>query len=70
MGNWETLGHSKYKVISFLKDLLKIRQIIHDKPNLRFMGPIKLEFWAPKTPKVAKNVDLGHFWTSYIINII
>ena len=70
MENWETLGHLKYKVISFLKDLLKIRQIIHDKPNLRFMGPIKLKFWAPKTPKVAINVDLGHFWTSYIINII
>ena len=58
MGNWETLGHSKYKVISFSKDLLKIRQIIHDKPNFRFMEPIKLEFWDPKTPK---NGDLGHF---------
>jgi hypothetical protein len=43
-------------------DLLDLSQILHDKPNLRLMGPIKMVFGAHKTFKSNQKMGL---WDSF-----
>ena len=47
------------KSVTFSLDLLNVRQTLLDKPILRFMGPIKMRFWARKTHKSARKFGFG-----------
>ena len=62
MGFWNNFGHFIYKSEIVSLDLLDLSQILHDNPNLRLMGTIKMVFGAHKTFKSNQKMGL---WDSF-----
>ena len=52
----ENFGYFINKSVIFSLDLLDLRQILLDKPILRFKGPIKIRVWARKTHRILLDI--------------